>query len=206
MNSSPPLITRRFLAAAVVAVLLAHLLDRWTYHHLMHPAFQNTDLGRLLRIQGFLPTWVAVAAALVLTDWPRRALDGGWSAWRRGVLLVGSAAAGGAAAELLKIVVRRERPGAAAGAYLFRAWSDRPLSTAGFGMASSHVGVAFGALAMLGYFYPRTRPVCYLLAAGCAFSRLAAGAHFLSDVTVAGILGLLVAGWLWRKFPPPVIA
>lgn len=185
-------------------MLIAHLLDPWTYHHLALPKFQNTDLGRLLRIQGFLLTWVVVGAALVLNDWPRRGVAGAWAAWHRGVLLVGSAAAGGAAAELLKIIVRRQRPGAGAGEYLFRAWADRPLSTSGLGMASSHVGVAFGALAMLAYFFPRTRPVCLALATGCAFSRLAAGAHFLSDVTVAALLGMLVAGWLWRKFPPPV--
>jgi len=117
---------------------------------------------------------------------------------------VGGAAVGGGLAELTKILVRRLRPSAEAGAYAFRAWSDRPFSTSGLGMASSHAGVAFGALAMLGLLFPRARPACYLLAAGCALSRVAAGAHFLSDVTVGAVLGMAAAGLLWRRFSPPV--
>jgi membrane-associated phospholipid phosphatase len=71
-------------------------------------------------------------------------------------------------------------------------------------MASSHVGVAFGALAMLALLFPRTRPVCFALAAGCALSRVLAGAHFLSDVTVAAVLGIATAALLWRRFPATV--
>ena len=188
----------------MLAILLAHLADGWGAVHLVFPHLGNTDLGRLLRIQGFLPTWIIVAAALVLTDWPLRAVSGTWAACRRGVLVVGSAALGGAFAEVLKILIRRERPGDEVGAYVFRAWSDRTFSTAGLGIPSSHVAVAFGAAAMLGRLFPRARPVWYGLAAGCAFSRVAAHAHFLSDVTAAAILGLAVAGLLWRRFPPPV--
>ncbi len=195
--------TKRFLLASILAILLAHLLDGWAYAHLAFPKFGNTDLGRLLRIQGFFPTWIFPAAALVMTDWPRRAVEGAWAAWRRGVLLLGAAAAGGLAAEAVKIVVRRERPNATDGAYLFRDWSDRMFSTSGLGMASSHAGVAFGALAMLALLFPRGRPVWFLLAAGCALSRVAASAHFLSDVTAGAVLGIAVAGLLWRRFPAP---
>lgn len=202
--AQPRFSVRRFLAGAALAVVLAHLLDGWAYAHLALPKLANTDLGRLLRIQGFLPTWLFVAAALILTDWQRRATEGVWSGLRRGALLVGSAAIGGLLAEAVKIVVRRQRPGAGAGHYLFRAWSDRPFSTSGLGMASSHAGVAFGALAMLSCFYPRARPVWMALAVGCALSRVAAGAHFLSDVTMGAVLGIAAAAVLWRRFPPPL--
>jgi membrane-associated phospholipid phosphatase len=39
-----------------------------------------------------------------------------------------------------------------------------------------------------------------LLAAGCALTRVAAQAHFLSDVTLAAIAGLFIARlmWLWQ--------
>jgi membrane-associated phospholipid phosphatase len=196
--------TKRFLLASILAVALAHLLDGWAYAHLAVPKFANTDLGRLLRIQGFLPTWIFVAAALAMTDWPRRAREGLWTALHRGMLVLGSSTVGGGVAEAVKILVRRLRPGPAAGEYLFRAWSDRPFNTSGLGMASSHTGVAFGALAMLALLFPRARPVWFALAAGCAFSRVAAGAHFLSDVTVAAVLGIAVARVLWRRFPAPV--
>jgi membrane-associated phospholipid phosphatase len=196
--------TWRFLAASLVLIVVAHLGDNWAAVHLVLPKFGETDLGRLLRIQGFLPTWIVVAAALVMTDWPLRALEGTWSACRRGLLVVGSATLGGGAAELLKILIRRERPGREVGGYVFRAWSDRPFSTAGLGLPSSHVAVAFGALAMLALLFPRARPVWYALAVGCAFSRVAAHAHFLSDATAAAVLGVVVAGLLWRRFPPRV--
>ncbi len=196
--------TKRFLLGAVLAIVLAHLLDGWAYAHLVAPKFANKDLGRLFRIQGFLPTWIFLGTALALHDWPRRAASGLGAALRRGLLVVGSAALGGGLAELVKILVRRQRPEAGAGEYLFRAWSDRPFSTSGFGMASSHAGVAFGALAMVALLFPRTRPVCYVLAAACALSRVLAGAHFLSDVTAGAVLGIAAAGLLWRRFPSPV--
>lgn len=194
----------RFLLASALALLLAHLVDWWAAAHLVFPKLANTDLGRLLRIQGFLPTWIAVGCALVLMDWPRRAIGGTWAALRRGTLVVGSAALSGAVGECLKIVIRRQRPGSSLGAYAFRDWADRPFSTAGLGLPSSHVIVAFGALAMLGLLFPRARPVCYLLAAGCAVSRVASHAHFVSDVTLAAILGIATAWLLWRRFPAPV--
>jgi membrane-associated phospholipid phosphatase len=196
--------TKRFLLGAVLAIILAHLLDGWAYAHLLAPKFANKDLGRLFRVQGFLPTWIFLGAALVMQDWPRRATEGTGAALRRGLLVMFSAALGGGLAEVTKILVRRLRPSAEAGEYVFRAWSDRPLSTSGLGMASSHVGVAFGALAMLALLFPRGRPVWFALAAGCAYSRMAAGAHFLSDVTVAAVLGIATAAILWRRFPAPV--
>jgi membrane-associated phospholipid phosphatase len=207
MNETPAVAisrsaTWRFLAISAVLLLVAHLADRWASVHLVFPKFGETDLGRLLRIQGFLPTWIIVAAALVMADWPLRAVQGTRAAYRRGALVLGSATLGGALAEVLKILIRRERPASEVGGYVFRAWSDRPFSTAGLGIPSSHVLVAFGALAMLALLFPRARPVWYALAVGCAFSRVAAHAHFLSDVTAAGILGVIVAELLWRRFPP----
>jgi undecaprenyl-diphosphatase len=196
--------TRRFLLGALLAIVLAHLLDGWAYAHLVDARLANKDLGRLLRVQGFLPTWIVFGAALVMTDWPRRATDGLGAALRRGLLVVGSAALGGGLAQLVKLLVRRLRPGAAEGEYLFRAWSDPPFSSPGLGMASSHAGVAFGALTMLGLLFPRTRPLCFTLAAACALSRVLAGAHFLSDVTAAAALGIAAAVLLWRRFPAAV--
>ena len=194
----------RFLLVSVLALALAHLVDWWAAGHVVWPRFQNTDLGRLFRIQGFLATWIIVGAALVLVDWPLQSIGGRWAALRRGALVAGSATLSGALGELLKIVIRRQRPGQSAGEYLFREWADRPFSTAGLGLPSSHVVVAFGALAMLALLFPRARPVCYLLAAGCAFSRVAAHAHFVSDVTLAAVVGIATAGLLFRRFPAPV--
>jgi undecaprenyl-diphosphatase len=85
------------------------------------------------------------------------------------------------------------RPGVYDGAYGFRAWSDHPFSSAGFGMPSSHALVAFAGAAAVARLFPRAAPVWYALAVGCGITRLLAGAHFLSDVVVGAIIGVTVA-------------
>jgi membrane-associated phospholipid phosphatase len=188
----------RFVLVSVLLLALAHAVDRWAFHNLAFPDFQHTDLGRMLRVMGFLPLWALAGAALVLCDWPRRTVDSVRPALTRGALLLAGGTAGGAAAELLKMALRRERPGAHGGDYVFRAFAERPFSTGGLALPSSHVLVAFGALAMLARLFPRAWPVWYALAVGCAFSRVAAGAHFVSDVVLAGVVGIAVAEGIWR--------
>ena len=72
-------------------------------------------------------------------------------------------------------------------------------------MPSSHALVAFGAAAVLSRIYPRARIIWWGLAWGCGLSRVAAGAHFLSDVVAAAVIGWL-AGWLvWRWRDPAIV-
>lgn len=192
-SSRPALL--RFALAAALALLLAHLVDRWAFAQLAAPGLSESDLGRMLRVMGFLPLWATAAVALVLHDRAERAAG---PAWMRGLLLLGSATLGGAAAELLKLLFRRERPRAHAGEYVFRPWTERPLSTGGLALPSSHALVAWAAAGMLARLFPRARWVWYALAAGSSYSRVAAGAHFVSDVVLSAVVGLLVAEGLWR--------
>jgi membrane-associated phospholipid phosphatase len=185
------------IALLVAVFLAATALDGWAYHHLVRPTIYDGDLGRMLRVAGFLPTWAIVSIALVLCDpsW-RGSTVTPWRRWR-GVLPFASAAVAGLAGEVLKLLLRRERPEAHAGAYVFRSWSVHPFSSAGFALPSSHAIVAFGALAMLARMYPRARWIFFAVAGGCALTRVLARAHFLSDVTLAGVVGSLVASTLW---------
>lgn len=180
-------------AAFAIAIILAHVLDPWAYHALRVEGIYSGDLGRLLRVQGFLPTWIVVGLALALHDPERgrRVLRG------RGGLLVASAAAGGIVAEGLKLVFRRLRPGEL-GEYVFRPFTERPFHSGGLGLPSSHALVAFGAAAMLSRLFPRARFLWWTLAWGCGLSRVAAGAHFLSDVVVAAVLGWLMGAMVWQ--------
>ncbi len=201
-----PILT--FAVVAVLALGAAHLLDRAAYTWLYDPGVYDHDWGRMLRTLGFLPFWLVGAVALWLHD---RGPAGGETgaagargpgspprAWRRALLLALAPTASGIAGELLKLVIRRERPWAAGGAYVFRPFSDRPLSGAGLAMPSSHAVVAFGAAFALARLFPRTAPVWYLLATACALTRVAARAHFLSDVTLGALLAWLVVAGLWR--------
>jgi hypothetical protein len=96
------------LAITIVATALATLGDTAVYERVHNPGVYDRDWGRLLRVMGFAGTWVALAVALRLhegADADRRAL-----ATRRAWLLLWSPALAGGVAELLKILVRRERP------------------------------------------------------------------------------------------------
>jgi membrane-associated phospholipid phosphatase len=191
------------LRAALIAALLiavAHLLDRWAYVNLAMPNVYGSDLGRMFRVMGFVPLWMLAAGALVLHDWPQRARLGTAAVLRRGLLLFGSAALSGIAGELLKLLFRRERPRAHDGEYVFRAFGERPFHSGGLGLPSSHAVVAFGAAAMLTHLFPRAWPIWWLLGVGCALSRVADGAHFLSDVVVSALVAVAVAAAMWRRW------
>ena len=192
---------RRWITFAVVsllALLLAHLFDGWAYRTLAVEDVYGDDLGRLFRVMGYLPTWLLASLALVLTDWPRRAFEGTRAALRRGGLLLAAVLASGIVGELLKLVFRRERPRAHDGEYVFRAFTERPFHSGGLALPSTHAVVAFGAAAMLSRLFPRAWFIWWGLAAGCAWTRVAAGAHFLSDVVLAGIVGWAVAEVIGR--------
>lgn len=193
----------RALAWTLVAFIAASFADKWVYDNISNPSVYSQDWGRLLRVMGFMGTWLAIGAAVGLhegRDPLNRPL-----ARRRGWLLFWAPAFGGAVAELLKIVIRRERPALHDGLYGFRPWDERTWSGGGLSLPSSHTMVAFAGAAMLARLYPRARWVGYTLAAGCAATRVLARAHFVSDVVLAAGLGW-VAAWLlaWR-WPPEVV-
>ncbi len=196
----------RFAALAALLIVVAHVLDGWFYAHWVDPRVYERDWGRLLRVVGWIGTWVLAALALILTDWPLRTAGRVMPALRRGLLLLGAAAAGGIAAEILKLLFRRERPRAHEGEYVFRAFADRPLHSGGLALPSSHALVAFAAAAMLARLFPRAAPVWYALALGCGLTRVAAQAHFFSDVVVAGLAGWLVVAWIWHAASPRAVS
>jgi undecaprenyl-diphosphatase len=176
----------------VVLIALSMLADGWVAEHVRYGRVYETDWGRMLRNFGYLPFWLLAAIALALHDRESRA----W--WRRAAMLAAAPTFAGMVGEVLKIVVRRGRPPDVGTAYVFRAWSDHPFSSRGFGFPSSHAIVAFGAAAILSRMFPRARWVWYAAAATCAFSRLLAHAHYLSDVVAAAAIGIGVAQLVWR--------
>lgn len=205
----------RALAITIVATACAMLVDRTVFEFINAPTVYDKDLGRLLRIMGFAGTWLALALAVGLQHQgdesrvgygqpvqpePARAL-----ARRRGWLIFWSPVLAGAAAEVMKVLVRRERPSLNDGAYGFRAWDERTWSGSGLSFPSSHAAVAFGGAFMLARIFPRARWVGIALAIGCGATRILARAHFVSDVVFAAGLGWLVSWLLWRRWAPRTI-
>ncbi len=144
-----------------------------------------------LYLFGRIWPWIALALVFIFRHWA--GTDGAKvkAGLRRGTFVFAVPAAAGLAAELLKIVTRRARPEVMDGYYMFREWPHADVlgvkfwSTSGLGLASSHAAVAFGGALAAGLLLPRWRWVLLGLAAGCTVSRVAVGAHFVSDV-VAG--------------------
>ena len=206
--SAPARFTTRPSGQFVVAlgfagVFLAAMptMDLWTWRHIRMDGVYNHDWGRLLRIAGFAPTWLVGAAVLMLARSGQLARDG----WRRvmmpGLALVASVAAAGLLGELVKLVVRRARPGPYDGAYAFVPW-DGHWSTGAIGLPSTHAIVAFAAAFALMRLSPRSGPVWLLIGLGCGLTRLLDGAHFLSDIVAAAVLAWATVAFLWEALRP----
>jgi membrane-associated phospholipid phosphatase len=176
----------------IAAIVAAHLLDGWAWLQLVDGEVYEHDRGRLLRVVGYYPIWIALAVALWLQTRDRR----------RALFLGIVPGIGGLAAELLKLLLRRERPGPHDGEYVFRSFSERPFSTSGLALPSSHALVAFAGAFVLCKLYPRAWPVWLALAAGCGLTRVQAHAHFLSDVVTAAVAAWFVVVVCWRVSPP----
>jgi len=193
-----PLAARASFALLVTLafLLVPAPLDHWTYVHVYHADLYDLDWARLLRMVGWWPTWLLAALALWLH---RRAVDAAL-ARRQALLLALAPAASALLCEVLKLLIRRERPYVDAGNWVFRAWSDHPFSTAGLATPSSHTMVAFAAATLAARLFPRLRWVLYALAWGCAATRVLAHAHYLSDVTFGAVLGWAVAWGVWIEW------
>jgi len=186
------------LAAALIATGATMQLDPWAWRHLVWPPIYQHDWGNFLRVFGTIYFWLPVAAAVWL-EGRAHAPDRARRAW---LLFVAPALAGGVA-ELLKMLVRRERPALHDGAYVFRAFNDRPFRTTDLGFPSGHAMVAFAAAAIIARLFPRAAPVAYLMAAACGLTRVLAQAHFASDVVGAAIAGWAVVALIWRLVERP---
>jgi membrane-associated phospholipid phosphatase len=197
--------TAWLLAFVGVFFFVPMLADRWAYDHAFVPNLYDEDWARLLRLMGWYPTWMIAALSLWLagraTPLPAGAESVGapavWSAAKRAAYLLAAPAVSGIVCEILKITVRRVRPEVNAGDYGFRPWSDHPFSSAGLATPSSHTMVAFAAATALARLFPGARWVWYVLAAGCAATRVMAHAHFVSDVTLGALLGWSTGWGVW---------
>jgi membrane-associated phospholipid phosphatase len=183
----------RVLLVGVSVIALSHLLDPLGWRYLNVDGVYSDDLGRMLRVMGYVPVWLALAAAFILHDRPL-----GRACWRRGGTLVAGILAAGVTGEVLKVLLRRERPWAHEGEYVFRSFSERPFSSSGLAWPSSHAIIAFGAAAILSRLFPRARIVFWGLAWGCALSRVADGAHFVSDVVTSAVVAWVIGDRVWH--------
>ncbi len=195
-----PLAIRATVALLITLAFLAGpaMLDSWGYHHLYYNNVYDHDWARMLRMMGFWPTWIVVGLVIWLNE---RDTDRA-GAKRRANLVIWIPAASGVLCEVVKLLIRRERPNVDAGAWVFRPWSEHTFSTAGLATPSSHTMVAFAAATIMARLFPRARWVFYVLAIGCAVTRVMARAHYVSDVTFGALLGWAIAWGIWMQVKP----
>ncbi len=205
------------IAIGLIAVYgILALLDRPAFKYFfvgLHriDKLEEADWYRLLRVLGSLWMWTGIALILLVNDWaavwraPSLSLERRIPAQRCGALTRGlcvflAPMIAGIFAEGVKRMVGRLRPIETDGFYTYAAAFDALLDPPN-GMASSHTAVAFGGIIVLISFFPRFAWVLLPAAAGCAFTRIISGAHFLTDVYLGALLGCAAA----RIFTPPLI-
>jgi undecaprenyl-diphosphatase len=130
--------------------------------------------------QGWVLGVLALAVALAAYRLDRPELV------RAGIVAVPALIVSGLASRVIKIVVARPRPTAAAGA--LDAWWPS-FSAAYNSFPSGHATSAFTLAAVFAVAAPAGRWWLYALAGLIAFSRVAVDAHFVSDVVAGGLLG-----------------
>jgi len=186
-----------YVVGGAVLIGVGCLLDGWVFGLGRVPG-DSSDLDRLFRVMGFVPTWLLAGAALALGRWGRVKREGVLKAMNAPILLVLAAAGSGAVAEGVKLLTRRLRPRETGGVYEWRAVWDGVVDAGDMGFPSSHAMVAFGAAWMLSRLYPWGTPVWLLMAVGCAATRVMTHAHFVSDVTGSAVLAFAFAACLWN--------
>ena len=134
---------------------------------------------------GDWPEHVALGLVLLAAAWWR-----GSKKWLRIFLsMLIALALAGAAARVLKIGAGRARPSVQAG----QVWSGPRLSSKFYAFPSGHVAASVGFFAVLLFVRWQIGIGCMAIPLLIGFARMYVGAHYLSDVICATVLGILCA-------------
>jgi membrane-associated phospholipid phosphatase len=208
----------RRAAAIIAALTLAGLILLWIFdRHIVlalqvqdEAALERRSLYQVFRQMGYVPVWIFVGLMIGLHEWwLRRIAPPSFSITtntttpsrrERTLQILFAPALAGLAAEILKVLIRRERPDDL-GLADFRPWSIDTFSASGLGLPSSHAAVAFAAAFTIARLFPGTAPIIFPLALGCGITRILMGAHFATDVYVGAIVAYLCTRLVFRVFP-----
>lgn len=182
----------------VIIFQLGLLICFWLEVPFFYNLSKIADIGiikgilNVLKETGYYFTWIIVGIAILLMDFSKRE-KGNYKYLKRSLFLVSSSLISGIIAEILKIVIRRERPQPLffTGGN-FRGWDGAWWRSNDLGTPSSHAMVAFGAIWALCILFPQARIVWIFIGVGCAMSRMAHQAHLLGDVYIAAILSYII--------------
>jgi len=122
-----------------------------------------------------------------------------WIAERRAwIFMIAAMASSSAVKNFLKLAFGRERPNATSADGIANFYPfDQTLQHAGF--PSGHSQSICAAMLALAFIYPPLRPLYAVIAAMVVSSRVVIGMHYVSDVLVGGLIGI-VAVLMWRTW------
>lgn len=192
----------RLWVLGLLGIGLSMLMDHWVYQQFIGYRSMRHDWQNVLRDCGYLPVWLVVGVVMLLIH---RNPDTGHIRRHRGtvlpagLILISNVAACSIVAELLKLLVRRERPSLHEGMYHFRPWAEKTFNSGGLGMPSSHTMVAISAAWILSRLYPRGTVFFIAMGLGCGYVRVSSNNHFFSDAVVSVVMSYFITQWIWGK-------
>jgi membrane-associated phospholipid phosphatase len=202
MRSSPRKIWIALIVTAAVALIAAFLFDQTTANCIS--TYSTADLKRVMRIVSRVGDWPAHAIAGAIGFAIAFAI--GSKAWMRIFLaMLIALALAGVTTRAIKIATGRARPSVKTEAQ----WNGPQFSSKYHAFPSGHTASSTAFFAALFLARRKIGAPLLLIPILIALSRMIVGAHYLSDVTFAAILGvicaLLVANWLSIRIPQSAI-
>jgi undecaprenyl-diphosphatase len=180
------------IASLLVAAPSYFLIDRLAAHAVPAAGTWPRELADKLTHAGDATGWVVAGVALLAWQIYRR-----WTWMGMGAWMLGSVAAVGLIVRLIKVTVGRSRPNLLMrdGTYDFSfmetayAWNSFP---------SGHASTLGAMCFVMCWKYPRWRPMWIVVFVALASTRVLTLSHFVSDVIVGFVLGMVVAALIRR--------
>jgi undecaprenyl-diphosphatase len=183
--------------AAIAIAIAFHFDDAVRDFMAQH---QSPALSKFMRNVSFFGDWpwhLVLGLFLLGIAWRRRS-----QRWMRIFLaMILAMAIAGLAGTIIKRTVPRARPSVKSELR----WGGPRFSTKYHAFPSGHVGASTAFFGVLIFARRRTGLACLPIPILIGFSRMYVGAHYLSDVVCAAVLGIVCAAVVWRFFFPVTI-
>lgn len=183
------------IVVAAIAIAIAFHFDEAVSDFMaQHQSPAMSKFMGNVSIFGDWPTHVVLGLLLFGLAWRRHS-----QRWMRTFLaMILAMAIAGVAGTIVKLAVPRARPSVKSELR----WSGPRFSTKYHAFPSGHVGASAAFFGVLIFARRRIGLGCLPIPILIGFSRMYLGAHYLSDVVCAAVLGIVCAAVVWRFFLP----
>jgi len=192
------------MIAVIVVIVAFHFDDAMRNFVAQHQSRAAKNFMRNVSRLGDWTEHFVLGAALAAIAWLR-----GSKKWTRVFIsMLLALALAGAAARVIKIATGRTRPSVKIEAQHLTSqgagWNGPRLSERFHAFPSGHTAASTAFFAVLLFAHWRIALACLPIPLLIGFSRMYVGAHYLSDVVAAALLGLLCAIFVARLLPSSI--